>query len=95
MTNEGARSPGGDSLAEVTPLSQPAERVQASLFTAILRSEVAAMSKSVAKAETEWRSRCDAEGYVDPPERLVVVKERMKEAARMLDALNTRFPRIR
>jgi hypothetical protein len=95
MGNQGAGSPGGDSLAEVTPLSQPAERVQASLFAALLRSEVSAMSRSVAKAEAEWRSRCDAEGYVDPPERLLLVKERMKEAARMLDALNTRFPRIR
>jgi len=95
MTNQRARSPGGDSLAEVTPLSQPAERVQAALFAALLRSEVSTMSRSVAKAETEWRSRCDAGGYVDPPERLVVVQERMKEAARMLDALNTRFPRLK
>jgi hypothetical protein len=95
MSNRGARSPGSDSVGEVTPLSQPAERVQASLFAALLRSEVATMSKSVAKAETEWRARCDAEGYVDPPDRLGVVRERIEEAVRMLDALNTRFPRLR
>ncbi|MDT5413030.1 MAG: hypothetical protein QOG14_5250 [Mycobacterium sp.] len=51
------------------------------------------MRKSVAKAESEWQSRCDAEGYVDPPDRFGVVQERIKEAVRMLDALNTRFPR--
>jgi hypothetical protein len=93
VSNQGARSPGSDSVAEVTPLSQPAERVQAALFAALLRSEVSAMRKSVAKAESEWQSRCDAEGYVDPPDRFGVVQERIKEAVRMLDALNTRFPR--
>jgi hypothetical protein len=95
MSDHGARPPGSDPLAEVTPLSQPAERVQAALFAALLRSEVSAMRKSVAKAESEWQSRCDAEGYVEPPERLGVVQERIQEAVRMLDALNTRFPRLR
>ena len=53
------------------------------------------MSKNVAKAEARWRTRCAAEGYVDPPERLVVVRRRMEEATRMLEALNARFPRTR
>jgi hypothetical protein len=60
-----------------------------------LGSRVAAISKYVAKAEAEWRSRCDAEGYVDPPERLVVARERIAEVARMLDALDSRFLRRR
>jgi hypothetical protein len=90
----GARATGGDGSIDVTP-SQTAERVQASLFAALLRGEVAAMRKNVAKAEAQWRTRCDAEGYVDPPERLVVVRRRMEEATRMLAALNSRFPRVR
>ena len=77
--------------AQGTPLTQPAERVQASLFITLLRGEVAAMSKNVAKAEAHWRARCEAAGDVDPPERLVVVQGRIAEAVRMLDALKTRF----
>lgn len=79
------------SSAEVIALSQPAERVQASLFNAILHDEVATMTKKLAKAEANWRSRCGADGYVDPPERLVLVRQRLAEAVRMLDALHTRF----
>jgi hypothetical protein len=79
----------------VTPSSQSAERVQASLFAALLRGEIAAMNKNVTKAEADWRRRCAAEGDVDPPERLVIVRQRMEEAVRMLDALNARYPRAR
>jgi hypothetical protein len=79
------------STAEVIALSRPAERVQAALFTAILNDEVATMAKNLAKAEAEWRSRCGSDGYDDPPERLVLVRQRLAEAVRMLDALHTRF----
>jgi hypothetical protein len=72
-------------------LSRPAERVQAALFAAILNNEVNTMTGNVVKAEADWRSRCDTEGYVDPPERLVRVRDRLAEAVRMLDALHTRF----
>ena len=44
------------------------------VFAEILRREIAAMSKKVAKAEVEWQRRCESEGYIDPPERLVVVR---------------------
>ena len=43
-------------------------------------------------AETEWRRRCEAEGAVDPPERLMLVQGRVEEAVRVLDALLLRFP---
>ena len=39
------------------------------------------------------KRRCESEGYVDPPKRLAVVRERITEARRMLNALNARFPR--
>ena len=47
------------SKREVTSASQSAERVQASLFAAVLRREIAAMSKNVARAEAEWRRIVD------------------------------------
>jgi hypothetical protein len=77
----------------VAALTQPSERVQAQLFAKILRHEIAAMKRKVSNAESEWQRRCESEGYVDPPERLAVVRERIAEARRMLNALNARFPR--
>ena len=71
------------------------ERAQARLFADILRQEVAQMRKSVAKAESQWRHRCEVEGDVDPPERLALVCGRIEEAVKMLDALNARFPGTR
>ena len=50
------------------------------------------MSKSIAKAESKWRHRCEVEGDVDPPERLTLVRARMEKAVKLLDALNARFP---
>lgn len=51
------------------------------------------MKRKLSNAESEWQRRCESEGYVDPPERLAVVRERITEARRMLAALNARFPR--
>jgi hypothetical protein len=48
------------------------------------------MTGNVVKAEADWRSRRDAEGYVVPPERLVLVRDRLAEAVRVLDTLHTR-----
>jgi hypothetical protein len=93
-TTEGdAPSTGRAAVAQVVPLTQPSERVQAQLFAKILRREIAAMKRAVSNAESEWQRRCESEGYVDPPERLAVVRARITEARRMLNALNGRFPR--
>jgi hypothetical protein len=92
-TNTGDQpSTGSAAVAEVIPLTQPCERVQAQLFTKILRREIAAMKRNVTNAESEWQRRRESEGYVDAPERLAVVRERITEARRMLAALNARFP---
>ena len=85
-------STGSATIAEVIPLTQPSERVQAQLFAELLRCEIAAMKRTVRNAKSEWQRRCESEGYVDPPERLAVVRERITEARRMLTALNARFP---
>jgi hypothetical protein len=93
-TTEGdAPSTGRAAVAQVVPFTQPSERVQAQLFAKILRCEIAAMKRAVSNAESEWQRRCESEGYVDPPERLAVVRARITEARRMLNALNGRFPR--
>jgi hypothetical protein len=86
-------STGSAAVAEVIPLTQPSEHAQAQLFANILRREIATMKKKVTNAESEWQRRCESEGYVDPPERLAVVRERIAEAKSMLAALNARFPR--
>jgi len=59
----------------------------------MLRREIATMARKVTNAESAWQRRCEAEGYVDPPERLALVRERLAEARRMLSALNARFPK--
>jgi hypothetical protein len=86
-------STGSAAVAEVIPLTRRSERVQAQLFAKILRREIATMKRKVTNAETAWQRRCESEGYVDPPQRLAVMRERIAEARRMLKALNARFPR--
>ena len=92
-TGEGDEPPTGSAaVTEVIFFTQPSEQAQAQLFVEILRREIAAMKRNVTNAESEWQRRCESEGYVDPPERLAVVRERITEARRMLTALNARFP---
>jgi hypothetical protein len=79
--------------AHVIPVSRRSERVQAQLFAKLLRRDIETMKRKVVKAESAWQKRCESEGYVEPPTRLVIVRERLTEARRMLSALNARFPR--
>jgi hypothetical protein len=77
----------------VVPPAGRSERVQAQLFAKALRRDIETMKRKVTKAESAWQRRCAVDGYVEPPKRLVVVRERLAEARRMLTALNARFPR--
>jgi len=79
--------------ASIIPVSLRSERVQAQLFAKLLRRDIETMKRKVVKAESAWQKRCESEGYVEPPKRLVIVRERLTEARRMLSALNARFPR--
>ncbi len=63
-----ATPPDGDAV--VLRLVQPAERAQAEFFADVLRQEIATMTAKVAKAEADWRRRCDEKGYVEPPCRI-------------------------
>jgi hypothetical protein len=79
--------------ANVGPLTRRSERAQAQLFAKELRHDIASMTRKITKAESAWERRCESGGYVDPPKRLVIVRDRLSEARRMLNALNARFPR--
>ena len=79
--------------ASIFPVRRRPERVQAQLFAKLLRRDIETMTRKVTKAESAWQRRCEVDGYVDPPKRLVIVRERLAEARRMLAALNARFPR--
>jgi len=79
--------------ANVIPLTRRSERAQAQLFAKALRNDIASMTRKITKAESAWERRCESGGYVDPPKRLVIVRDRLSEARRMLAALNARFPR--
>jgi hypothetical protein len=74
-------------------LTQSSERAQAKRFAKILRRELNEMREKLVAAEVEWHLRCESEGYVDPPERLERMRERVTEVERMLKALSARFPR--
>lgn len=92
MTATGADDRSAPAKA-VSPTGR-SERIQAKLFAKVLRRDIETMKRKVTKAESAWQRRCAADGYVEPPKRLVVVGERLAEARRMLSALNARFPRI-
>lgn len=91
MAVDDADSAAGDAV--VRRLTQPSERVQAQLFAEVLRSEIDTMTAKIEKAEANWRQRCQAKGYVEPPGRIAVVLERIAEATRMLAAIDERFLR--
>jgi heme oxygenase len=79
--------------ADIIPVPRRPESAQAQMFAKLLRRDIETMKRKVRKAESAWQKRCESEGYVEPPKRLVLVRERLTEARRMLSALNARFPR--
>jgi hypothetical protein len=88
-----ATGPDDEATANAIPLTRLSERAQAQLFARTLRHDIASLKRKMTKAESAWERRCESEGYVDPPKRLVIVRERLSEMRRMLSALNARFPR--
>ena len=83
-----------DEQAQQSHESADTEKAQAKHFAKILRGELANMNEKVVAAEVVWHLRCESEGYVDPPERLVKVQRRIADIKRMLNALSARFPCI-
>ena len=73
--------------------TQQSERAQAKRFSTMLRRELTEMSKKLVAAEARWHRRCESSGYVDPPERIALVRRRVTELEGMIKALGIRFPR--
>jgi hypothetical protein len=92
MTARGDHRGGSSHNHDVTEVAA-SERAQAKRFAKILRRELNEMNEKLVAAEVEWHLRCESEGYVDPPGRLILARERVAEVERMLKALSTRFPR--
>jgi hypothetical protein len=73
--------------------TQQSERAQAKRFSEMLRGELAELSEKLVAAEARWLRRCESGGYIDPPERIALVRRRVTDLEGMLKALATRFPR--
>ena len=87
--NSAHTSAGIDAAAQ----TQQSERAQARRFSTMLRRELAEMTTKLVAAEARWRRRCESSGYIDPPERIAVVRRRVTELEGMIKALGIRFPR--
>jgi hypothetical protein len=73
--------------------TQQSERAQAKRFSEMLRQELAGLTEKLVAAEVRWHRRCESSGYVDPPERIALVRRRVTELEGMIKALGVRFPR--
>src|ERR1700679_1658236 len=73
--------------------TQQSERAQAQRFSELLHRELTELTEKLVVAEARWLRRCDASGYVDPPERVALVRRRVTDLEGMLNALGARFPR--
>jgi hypothetical protein len=73
--------------------TQQSEVAQAKRFSEMLRRELAELTEKLVAAEARWLRRCELGGYVDPPERVAMVRRRVADLEGMLKALGARFPR--
>ena len=73
--------------------TQQSERAQAKRFSDMVGQELAGLTEKLVAAEVRWHRRCDSSGYVDPPERIALVRRRVTELEGMIKALGIRFPR--
>ena len=91
-----ARPPGAPSTSTRPgePPAHPADVAQSRLFQTILVDELDELEDLIAAAERRWkRQREDhPSAPVVIPHTLLRLRERVKEARRLLDALNKRFP---
>jgi hypothetical protein len=91
-----ARPPGTQivSTRRNDPPAHPADVAQSRLFQTILTDELDELEDLIAAAERRWKRQ--REDGSDPPvvvpHALLRLRERAKEAHRLLDALHDRFP---
>jgi hypothetical protein len=91
--NRRRRSSHTSASIDAAAQTQQSERAQAERFSEMLRRELAELTEKLVAAEARWLRRCEASGYVDPPERVALVRRRITDLERMLKALGARFPR--
>jgi hypothetical protein len=91
-----ARPPGAPSPSTRPgePPAHPADVAQSRLFQTILVDELDELHDLIATAERRWKRQREKhpEAPVVVPHALLRLRERVKEAGRLLDALNKRFP---
>jgi hypothetical protein len=91
-----ARPPGapGMSTRPGERLAHPADVAQSRLFQTILVDELDELDDLIAAAERRWNRQreTDPDAPRVVPHALMRLRERVKEARRLLDALNKRFP---
>jgi hypothetical protein len=91
-----ARSPGVSAIAtkSTRPPAHAGDIAQSRLFQTILNDELDELDDLVAAAERRWlrqRERDPGNSFGEPYE-LQRLRDRVREARRLLDALNKRFP---
>ena len=84
------RSLGGKSSVQVNRTS---EFAQASYFAGIMRTELVEARKAAKEAQRRWSSRRVSDN-IEIPEPVIRLKRRVREADRVLKALEKRFPGI-
>ena len=76
-----------------TPVNRMSEFAQASYFAGIMRTELVEARKAAKEAQRRWSTRRVSDN-TEIPEHVVRLKRRVREAARVLKALEKRFPGI-
>ena len=76
-----------------TPVNRMSEFAQASYFAGIMRTELIEARKAAKEAQRRWSNR-RVGGKTEIPEHIVRLKRRVREADRVLKALQKRFPDI-
>ena len=88
----------GEALGVEAPCSgalvnHTSELAQASYFAGIMRTELVEARKAARKAQQHWSTH-RVDDNTEIPERIVRLKRRVREANRVLKALEKRFPDI-
>ena len=94
MADDDAGEPLGIEASCLRAQANPAsELAQASYFAEIMRNELVEARKTAKQAQRSWsKHRVNHEAEI--PERVVRLKRRVREADRVLKALEKRFPSI-
>jgi hypothetical protein len=91
-----ARPPGAQIMSALRsdPPAHPADVAQSRLFQTILTDELDELEDLITAAERRWKRQREGgpDAPVVVPHALLRLRERAKEARRLLDALHQRFP---